>query len=112
MIGHSKRILFIGIHDFDALVLQEKHLFPPFFRILDRLLKQINMDSHNYIHSLHAPLGCMILMPWFRKKSFFPPFFVDQSSSTTEMNMDSHNYIHFFLDWASKKHSPHWDTRY
>ena len=77
LIVHHKLILHIGMNDIDALVSQEKLLFPLFFGI--KLLFSIGTNSDSYsnsylfmigtINSFHS-LGQMALMLWFHKKNF------------------------------------------
>ena len=53
MIGHHKLVLHKGINDIDALVLEEKLIFTPFFRIKVCLSIGTNTDSRNNLHSFH-----------------------------------------------------------
>ena len=47
LIGHNKHVLLIVIHDFDALVSEEKRLFPSFLRVKVHLSIGTSIDSHS-----------------------------------------------------------------
>ena len=83
MIRHSKHVLFMGIHGFDASVLDERPLFPPFLsKIKDHPWNGTNLVSYDNLSSfsdstvkyvlffgIHG-FGALIL----QEKLFFPPF--------------------------------------
>ena len=53
MFGHHKLVVFMGINDIDALVLQKKSFFSTIFRIKASLSIQTNTDSHNNLFPFH-----------------------------------------------------------
>ena len=85
VIGHNEHILLIGMHDFDALVLQEKLLFPP-FSLKSRFIHQkgqtwiliiisiffvIGHDKHVFFIGIHG-FDALFL----QEKLFFLSFFL------------------------------------
>ena len=81
--GHYNHVLPIRIHDTDALGLQEKLFFPPFFLIIIvHLWNETNLDTHynlhsfrngHYNHDLLIGIHDIVTLD-FKQKLFFPPF--------------------------------------
>ena len=102
--GHYNHVLVIGLHDIDALDLQEKPFVPP-FSLQSKFIRGIRQTWIPIINSIFfligttimsSSLGCTILMLWIckKKKAFFSfIFLIIKVHRGNESNLDTRNNL-------------------
>ena len=105
-----KHVLFIGIHGFDALVLQEKLFFPP-FSLESKFIHQVRQTwiliiistLMVIVHALNIFLskGCTVLMLWIARNALISIILLRINVHPSNgINLDSLENLQSFCDCA------------